>query len=119
MTFNLNPRGYFTIMGNSVTQCVEDLEKNDIPVLGTNCTLDSSDMVDLIKIMREATPLPLIAQANAGQPTVSSDGKVLYSQEIEDYVSHIPQMIQNGANIIGGCCGTNPDYIRRMAEVIK
>jgi len=100
ITFNLTPRGYFTIMG-------------------TNCTLDSSDMVNLIKVMREATPLPLIAQANAGQPTISSDGKVLYSQEIEDYVGHIPQMIQNGANLIGGCCGTNPDYIRRMAEVIK
>jgi 5-methyltetrahydrofolate--homocysteine methyltransferase len=119
MTFNLTPRGYFTIMGNSVSQCIEELKKNDVPVLGTNCTLDSSDMVNLIKIMREATPLPLIAQANAGQPTISSDGKVAYSQEIEDYVSHIPQMIQNGANIIGGCCGTNPEYIRRMAEVIK
>lgn len=119
MTFNLNPKGYFTIMGNSVSQCVEDLEKNDVPVLGTNCTLDSSGMVNLIKAMREATPLPLIAQANAGQPAISSNGKVVYSQEIEDYVSHIPQMIQNGANLIGGCCGTNPDYIRRMAEVIK
>ena len=119
MTFNLNPRGYFTIMGNSVSQCIEDLEKNDVPVLGTNCTLDSSGMVNLIKDMREATPLPLIAQANAGQPAISSNGKVLYSQEIEDYVSHIPQMIQNGANFIGGCCGTNPDYIRRMDEVIK
>ncbi len=106
-------------MGNSVSQCVEDLEKNDVPVLGTNCTLDSSDMVNLIKIMRDATPLPLIAQANAGQPTISSDGTVSYSQEIEDYVSQIPQMVQNGANIIGGCCGTNPDYIRRMGEVIK
>jgi 5-methyltetrahydrofolate--homocysteine methyltransferase len=119
MTFNLNPKGYFTIMGNSVSQCIEDLEKNDVPVLGTNCTLDSSDMVNLIKVMREATPLPLIAQANAGQPAISSDGNVVYSQEIEDYVSHIPQMVQNGANIIGGCCGTNPEYIRRMAEVIK
>jgi len=119
MTFNFNPKGYFTIMGNSVSQCIEDLEKNDVPVLGTNCTLDSSGMVNLIKDMREATPLPLIAQANAGQPAISSNGKVLYSQEIEDYVSHIPQMIQNGANFIGGCCGTNPDYIRRMAEVIK
>ncbi|UCC41583.1 MAG: homocysteine S-methyltransferase family protein, partial [Candidatus Aminicenantes bacterium] len=68
---------------------------------------------------REATPLPLIVQANAGQPSISSDGDVIYSQEIEDYVSYIPQMIQNGANLIGGCCGTNPDYIKRMAEVIK
>ncbi len=119
MTFNRNPRGYFTIMGNSVSQCVEELEKKSVPVIGTNCTLDSADMVELVKIMREATSLPLIVQANAGQPSISSDGTVAYSQDIEDYVGYIPQMIKNGANIIGGCCGTNPDYIRRMAEIIK
>jgi 5-methyltetrahydrofolate--homocysteine methyltransferase len=119
MTFNINPRGYFTLMGNSVSQCIEEFEKKDVPGVGTNCNLNSADMVDLVKVMREATPLPLIVQANAGQPKISSDGKVVYSQEIEDYVSYIPQMIQNGANLIGGCCGTNPDYIKRMAEVIK
>lgn len=119
MTFNRNPRGFFTIMGNSVSLCIEELEAQNVPAIGTNCTLDSSDMVDLVKIMREATPLPLIAQANAGQPSLSSDGEVTYSQNAEDYVSFIPQMINNGANIVGGCCGTNPDYIMKMAEIIK
>ena len=119
MTFNRNPRGYFTIMGNSVLQCLEELEAQDVPAVGTNCTLDSSDMVDLIKIMREATPLPLIAQANAGQPSISSEGEVTYSQDVEDYVRFIPKMTKNGARIIGGCCGTNPDYIKRMAELIR
>ena len=119
MTFNRNPRGYFTIMGDSVLQCLEELEAQDVPAVGTNCTLDSSDMVDLIKIMREATPLPLIAQANAGQPSISSEGEVTYSQDVEDYVRFIPQMTKNGARIIGGCCGTNPDYIKRMAELIR
>lgn len=119
MTFNINPRGYFTIMGNSVAQCFEELQKNDVQGLGANCTLDSADMAGLIKFMRDATPLPLIAQANAGQPSVSSDGQIVYSQDIEDYVRYIPQMIENGVNLIGGCCGTNPDYIKRMAEVIR
>jgi methionine synthase I (cobalamin-dependent) len=39
--------------------------------------------------------------------------------EVEDYVEYIPQMIKNGADIIGGCCGTDPGYIKRMAEIIK
>lgn len=119
MTFNLGPRGYFTIMGNSVSQCVEELESHGALAIGTNCTIDSSQMVELIKTMREKTSLPLIAQANAGKPILSADGRVSYSQGLEDYVSYIPQMIRNGANLIGGCCGTNPDYIKRMAEVIK
>jgi len=118
MTFNRNPRGFFTFMGNSASQCIEELEAKDVPAVGTNCTLDSKDMVDLIKIMRDTTALPLIAQANAGQPVLLSDGSVTYSQNVDDYVSFIPQMIKNGANIIGGCCGTNPDYIKRMAQII-
>jgi 5-methyltetrahydrofolate--homocysteine methyltransferase len=119
MTYKLTPRGYFTIMGNSVPQCLRELEAENVPILGTNCTLNSAEMVELVRIMRGATPLPLIAQANAGQPELIPGGKVAYSQDVEDYVRYIPQMIKNGASVIGGCCGTNPDYIRRMAEVIK
>jgi len=119
MTFNRNPRGYFTLMGNSVSQCLESLESQGVPVLGSNCTLNSEEMVDLVKIMREKTSLPLIAQANAGKPSLSTEGEVSYSQNLEDYVRHIPQMIKNGANLVGGCCGTNPDYIKKMAGIIK
>ncbi len=119
MTFNRGPKGFFTLMGNSVTQCIEELEKEEVPVIGTNCTLDSSDMVELIKTMREITSLPLIAQANAGKPSLSVDGKVTYSQDVDDYINYILPMIQSGANLIGGCCGTNPDYIQRISEIIK
>ena len=69
--------------------------------------------------MREKTALPLIAQANAGKPSLSAAGEVSYSQGIEDYVRFIPPLIKNGANLVGGCCGTNPDYIKRMASLIK
>ncbi|MFQ6110004.1 MAG: homocysteine S-methyltransferase family protein [Candidatus Aminicenantales bacterium] len=119
MTFKLTPRGFFTIMGNSVAQCIQELEVGGVSALGTNCTLNSAEMVDLVRIMRKITSLPLIAQANAGQPEVTSDGRVNYSQDVEDYVRHIPQMISNGVDIIGGCCGTNPEYIRRMAELVR
>ncbi len=119
ITFNKNPRGYFTIMGNSVPQCVEELEKQSVPAVGANCTLDSAEMVDLTKIMREKTRLPLIVQPNAGKPSLSSVAQVTYSQGVEDYVRFIPEIIKNGADLIGGCCGTNPDYILRMAEILK
>jgi 5-methyltetrahydrofolate--homocysteine methyltransferase len=119
LTFNLTPRGYFTLMGNSVEQCTEELEDQEVPVIGTNCTLNSADMLGLIKLFREKTELPLIAQANAGKPDLSEEGEVTYSQALEDYISYIPKMIENGANLVGGCCGTDPDYIKRMAEVVK
>jgi len=119
MTYNRVPRGFFTMMGNSVAQCLEELEREGVPVLGANCTLDSADMADLVKVMREKTGLPLVAQANAGKPALSAQGEVSYSQGLEDYLRHIPRAIESGANIIGGCCGTNPEYIRRMAAIVK
>jgi len=119
MTFDRKPRGFFTLMGDSVAKCVEALEKNQVPVMGTNCTLTSRDMVDLIKDMRSRTPLPLIAQPNAGQPGLSDSQELVYSQGIDDYIRYIPLLIENGANLIGGCCGTTPEYIRRMADIVK
>lgn len=119
MTFNHTPRGFFTLMGNSAADCVRELEKNSAPVVGANCTVNSQEMVDLVKVMRTATSLPLIAQANAGKPSLSVEGKVSYSQGLEDYIRFVPQIIESGAKIVGGCCGTNPDYIREMARLLQ
>lgn len=118
MTFNKTPRGFYTIMGNSVTQSFEELKKMGVDVIGANCTLDSKDMSELVKIMRDSTTLPILAQANAGQPSVTSEG-VVYTQSLEDYVKYIPEMIKNGADFIGGCCGTNPEYIHEMFKIIN
>ncbi len=119
MTFNHHPKGFFTLMGNSVDQFLEAMEREGVPVVGSNCTLNSAEMVELVKIMREKTSLPIVAQANAGKPSLSEEGEVAYSQGMEDYLRFIPQIIANGADIIGGCCGTDPDYIARMSEIVK
>ncbi len=119
MTFNKTPRGYFTIMGINFSKFAEKMAEYEVAAIGANCTLDSKDMADLIKTAREHTSLPIIAQANAGQPQPSTDGKITYSQPVDDYVKYIPEAIKNGAGIIGGCCGTDPVYISRMAEILK
>lgn len=118
MTFNNTPRGFYTLMGNSIEDFIAGYQKKDITGVGANCTLDSRDMVALVKDMHLKTDLPLLIQANAGQPEIVDSGQVEYSQGIEDYLQFIPAIIQNGANIIGGCCGTDPAYIRRMAQMI-
>ncbi|MBS3818040.1 homocysteine S-methyltransferase family protein [bacterium] len=120
MTFDHFKRGYFTVMGNSVAQCMKEFESQGVPISGANCTLDTQKMSELIKVIRRTTSLPLIAQANAGQPILSSStGEVSYSQSIDDYVKYVPRMIENGANILGGCCGTDPQYINRLDQIIK
>ena len=119
LTFNQTPRGYFTMMGNAVADFVTEMEANAVRALGANCTLDSLQMVGLVKELRAATPLPLVIQANAGQPEIGEGGAVVYTQTLEDYVRHIPEILENGTNILGGCCGTDPDYIRAMADIIR
>lgn len=119
MTFNRSPRGFFTLMGDSVAKCARALEDGGAAAVGANCTLDSADMADLVKEFGTVTSLPIIAQPNAGQPVVSEDNRVVYSQGVEDYVSHLPAMVANGARFVGGCCGTDPTYIRRMSEILR
>lgn len=119
MTYQKYPKGYFTIMGNSVNQCLEELTRYNISAVGANCTLNSEEMIPIVKIMSQTSPLPIIVQANAGKPGINKSGKIKYSQGAEEYASYVPQLIEAGAKIIGGCCGTDPEYIRLMAEIIE
>lgn len=119
MTFNKSPRGFFTLMGDSPSKCLKALEQGGAAAVGANCFLDSEAMVELVKIMRPETGLPLIAQPNAGQPHVLGGREMVYSQSREDFVRHIVRIIEYGAQVVGGCCGTDPDTIRRLAEVLK
>jgi 5-methyltetrahydrofolate--homocysteine methyltransferase len=116
MTFNALPRGYFTLMGDGVAKCAAALAEAGVSALGANCSLDSERMVGAVRALRAATPIPLVAQANAGQPVLDAEGRVSYSQGLEDYVRFVPDIVAAGADFVGGCCGTTPDYIKAIAE---
>ena len=119
MTFSSFPRGYFTLMGDPASRCATELEKAGAAAVGANCTLTAEQMAGCVEALRAATRLPVIAQANAGQPVAGADGTVGYSQTIEDFVRFVPDIIRAGAGLVGGCCGTTPATIRAMARVIR
>lgn len=118
MTFNATPRGYFTMMGDSVARAFEELEKAGADAVGANCQLDSAQMAGLAKVMAGLTSLPLVVQANSGQPSVDPDGRVTFGQTADDYLRHIPDILAAGVRFLGGCCGTTPETIRKMAELL-
>lgn len=118
MTFGSFPRGYFTIMGDSAAKAAAELEMAGAAAVGANCTLASDQLAACVRALRAATALPLVAQANAGQPVASPDGTIGYTQSLEDYVSHVPGIIEAGARFVGGCCGTTPSFIRAMARIV-
>ena len=118
MTFNAKPRGYFTLLGDSAAKAADELEGAGAAAVGANCTLSSDQMVGCVRALRPATGLPIIAQANAGQPVMRTDGPVGYSQTLEDYVRYVPAIIEAGAGIVGGGCGTTPATIQALAGLL-
>ncbi|MHA1243841.1 MAG: homocysteine S-methyltransferase family protein [Candidatus Heimdallarchaeota archaeon] len=118
ITFQKTKRGYFTIMGNSVEESTMELASVGVDVIGANCTIGSDDMIDLIPLLRNATKLPICAKPNAGKPELVS-GETVYSTTPKQFTRDILQMIEKEVNVVGGCCGTNPDFIKNLTAVIK
>ena len=118
MTFNKTKRGFFTMMGNDVATCIDSLIEAGAAIIGSNCSLESADMHELVELMKEHSgSTPLIAQANAGQPTLRN-GKTVYPTDPKDYTADVAKMLDSGLAAVGGCCGTNPEFIQALREEI-
>jgi 5-methyltetrahydrofolate--homocysteine methyltransferase len=118
LTYKKTKRGFFTIMGDSLEKCIETLNNEKIDVIGANCTLGSKDMLELLKKARNLTDKPISVKPNAGQPIVKGD-KTYYEQPVEDFANDAREMIEFGAKIIGGCCGTSPKTIMEISKIIN
>ena len=118
MTYNRTKRGFFTLMGQSAAACAAELEALGAAAVGANCTLSSDGMLGLAREIRAASSLPVIIQPNAGQPRLGPSGELTYGQSVEDFVRDALSIVAEGANIVGGCCGTTPEHIRALAAAL-
>lgn len=90
-----------------------------IDVFGINCTCGPDEMVNAVEKMSKFSNLPFSVVPNAGQP-VSIDGKTCYKLEPEGMAEAVTPFVEKwGASIVGGCCGTTPEHIRKLAESLK
>ena len=117
ITFSQTPNGFFTIMGEDITRCASALEDAGVDMIGANCTLNSSDIIGLTTELRAATVKPILIQPNAGQP-VTHKGKTYYEQSPAEFAADAEKIKTAGADMIGGCCGTTPEFIREVAAVL-
>ncbi|NIM20551.1 MAG: 5-methyltetrahydrofolate--homocysteine methyltransferase [Candidatus Latescibacteria bacterium] len=115
LTFSKNPRGFFTIMGDEAKDAIGKLERTGADIVGANCTIASKDMVELARILRDSTSLPILCQPNAGSPTVKG-GIPVYEQRPEEFADDAIRILAEGINAVGGCCGTTPEFIREAAD---
>ena len=117
ITFNQNKNGFFTMMGENITRCTTALEAAGVDMLGANCTLNSTDIIDLTTELRAATRLPILIQPNAGNPLVRR-GVTYYEQSPAEFAADAKKIKDAGADMIGGCCGTTPEFIKAVAAVL-
>ena len=117
LTFNRTKKGFFTMMGEGVKQAVSAFEEAGADVIASNCSLGSSDMIDLTKELRAATRRPVLVQPNAGKPETQM-GVTFYRQTPAEFAQDGKEIRNSGADMIGGCCGTNPEFIRSLVHAL-
>ena len=86
--------------------------------LGMNCSVGPVEMLEMAEEILRYTDLPLIIKPNAGLPEIV-DGRTRYSITREEFVEAMQALVRRGAAMVGGCCGTDPGYIRALAEAVR
>ena len=118
MSFDKDRNGYRTPWGISPQMAVEGLAAAGADVVGANCQITIADMVGLAAEFRACTDIPIIVQPNAGNPEMIK-GVTYYRQTARDMAKYLDELIAAGPNIVGGCCGTTPEYTELVAEKVK
>lgn len=116
VTFQKTPRGYFTMMGESIEDFVNKVTRWDVQAIGTNCGEGFNQSLEIVCELRNLTNLPLIAKPNAGLPELKN-GKTFYSETPQFIEPLVEKFYNNCVKILGGCCGTTPGHIRTIKKI--
>lgn len=114
MSFENNGR---TFMGCSVEAMAATLE-NMADAIGINCSLGPKEMVPIVKKLTSLTNAYIIVQPNAGLPRIVDD-KSVYDVDAEEFSEYALEFVKFGVNVIGGCCGTTPEHIKKVVQKVK
>jgi methionine synthase I (cobalamin-dependent) len=118
LTFKDTPRGFFTIFGNAPEHSMKILADQGVAAVGANCSLGSTDMMRLAAQIRKCIDIPVIIQPNAGMPRATDDNQVSYPETDDRFVANMSRIRDLGVEIIGGCCGTTPETIRKLRKAM-
>ncbi len=119
IAFATETKGARTIMGNSAEECAKMITEAGADCIGANCgDIDPDQMAAVVSLLRSATQLPVLAQPNAGRPKLVGN-KTVFEMAPEAFALGISKCVDGGASIVGGCCGTTPEHIRAVANILK
>jgi len=107
-----------TAYGNQLQQAISRISKEAVTAVGLNCSIGPSSMLDSLKLIKNLTDKPISLQPNAGLPQ-QVNGRLMYMCTPEYMAEYAKRFFENGAKIIGGCCGTTPAHIKEIARTLK
>ncbi|MBQ8592455.1 MAG: homocysteine S-methyltransferase family protein [Lachnospiraceae bacterium] len=111
MTFEGDGR---TLYGTDAATAAIVLESLGADAIGANCSTGPDKMAEVIRAMAEVTTIPIIAKPNAGLPALDAEGNTVYDMDKTVFGKEMIKLVEAGASILGGCCGTTPDYIAEL-----
>ena len=115
MTFDENGRSFTGCMPESMVATIEGL---GVDAIGVNCSLGPKQLIPIVEKISKMATVPVIVQANAGLPDIVN-GQAIYNVDSEEFFIGVEKFVQLGASIIGGCCGTNPEFIKKISDNIS
>ena len=115
MTVTADGRAFY---GGTAAEAAETLTEMGADAVGINCSTGPDQLEAIIRGIRQVTHLPVIAKPNAGMPVIDEAGNAVYNMGPEQFAGHMKALVRAGASIVGGCCGTTPEYIHKMRVLL-
>ena len=113
VTLTFEPDGR-TLYGTDALTAAVTLQKLGADAIGANCSTGPDRMAELIRQIAEAVKIPVIAKPNAGMPALDGNGQTVYDMDEDTFAAEMGKLIDAGAGILGGCCGTSPSYLKKL-----
>jgi 5-methyltetrahydrofolate--homocysteine methyltransferase len=115
-TFDAGGNRDRTMTGATPEQAAQRMHEEGAAGIGANCGMGIAGYVSICRRLRAATSLPIWIKPNAGLPEMLN-GIPAYTTKPEEFARHVPALTEAGANFVGGCCGTTPDFIRAIGRL--
>lgn len=117
-SITIMPTGYL-FFGGTIFEVGLSLQEAGAAAVGINCSSGPDQLEEIIAKLSETLDIPVIAKPNAGIPEVNGKGEAVYNMSSPDFAGHMKRLVDLGAGIVGGCCGTTPEYIEELVSTLK
>ena len=107
------------LLGGNIYEAVATYEAMGASAVGINCSLGPDQLVAIVRGIKEVVSIPVVVKPNAGVPFINDKGEAEYTMGPEEFAKHMEALVEAGADLIGGCCGTNPVYISEVKKMLK